>query len=130
MKEFKGRLFRKEVTLKNGNRFDTWFVAYKNVQGSVSYMDVTLSNDVKRGIYALLGKDRHIDVNLLCGQSKEDRETQECFVCIKTDKENKVIRNKEGNPVKKMVIVSLGVENLIKDLDLPSKPREDLTSDF
>lgn len=130
MKDFKGRLTRKEVTLKNGNRFDTWFVAYKNLDGKVSYLDVTLSNDVKKGIYVLLGKDNHIDVRLSCGQTKEDAPKQECFVCLKKDGENHYILNKNGKPIRKMVIVSLGVENLIKDLDLPKKEKADLTEDF
>ena len=130
MKTFTGRLYRKEITMKNGNRFDTWFVAYKAKDGTRKSMDVTLSNEVKRGIYALLGKDNHIDIKLLCGQGKDDLRTQECFICPKTDKDGKYILSKSGAAIRKMVITSLGIENIVQDLDLPEREHEDLTSDF
>lgn len=131
MKLLKCRVYKKEATTKDGKKFDKFFIAFVNKNGERATMDCTFSREASRDSYTLFGKDKHFDCELAIGNAKGDYKTQDGFIKEKVNKTTgQYVLNKNGERIKQLVIVKIGIENLIKDLELPELEHKDLTEDW
>lgn len=130
MKLLKCKVYVKEMKTKKGVKFNTYFIAFKNKEGERATMDCKIAQSAIKDFNTLIGNDKNLDLKLTCGQGGDDWKTQDCFVTYKKDEDGKEIHNKLGNPIKQLIIVRIGSENLCKDLDLPQLEHKDLTEDW
>lgn len=116
MIKFDCKICKKEVTLKDGKKFNRFFAVYAKNEKEVGFIDVQVAKKALYSFDELFKKNSKKD-NINLSLNFE----QDAFIAPKTDKNRNSIFNKKGEPIYKLVIVNVTNANILDNLVLPSR---------
>lgn len=117
---------------KEGREFPN-YVALYDKGGSIGYIDVSFTKNTLNDYIALCKGKTYADVVLSFGEGKEDKDKENAFIADKRKKNSAggydVIKDRHGNPIPHIVIMSIDESCLMKaPILLPQKEKKDIYS--